>query len=95
MRIIKRYQNRKLYDTKGCHYLTVEELAQLIREGEDIQVINNKDRHDITERVLLQVLANQELKCRKEKSKLLQEVIRSGEGTFSDFILNTLNYEVK
>ena len=42
VRIIKRYQNRKLYDTHQSCYVTLEEIAQIIREGHEIQVIDNK-----------------------------------------------------
>ena len=42
VRIIKRYQNRKLYDTHQTCYVTLEEIAQIIREGHEIQVIDNK-----------------------------------------------------
>ena len=44
VRIIKRYQNRKLYDTFQSCYVTLEEIAQIIREGHEIQVIDNKSK---------------------------------------------------
>ncbi len=46
VRIIKRYQNRKLYDTHQSCYVTLEEIAQIIREGNEIQVIDNKTKND-------------------------------------------------
>ena len=48
VRTIKRYQNRKLYDTFQSCYVTLEEIAQIIREGNEIQVIDNKTKNDIT-----------------------------------------------
>ena len=48
VRIIKRYQNRKLYDTHQSCYVTLEEIAQIIREGNEIKVIDNKTKNDIT-----------------------------------------------
>ena len=43
-RIIKRYSNRKLYDTKGSTYVTLLQIAEMIREGEDVQIIDNATR---------------------------------------------------
>lgn len=52
MRIIKRYSNRRLYDTTSSRTLTQRQLAELIRSGEDIQVIDNVSGRDITAEVL-------------------------------------------
>ena len=43
MRIIKRYSNRKLYDTEDKRYITLEQIAQLVRDGQDIKVVENTD----------------------------------------------------
>ena len=47
-RIIKRYSNRKLYDTQGSCYVTLHELAQIIKEGSDVEVIEKKSNTEIT-----------------------------------------------
>ena len=47
-RLIKRYSNRKLYDTVGSTYVTLEEIAQLIKEGYNIKVLSNNTKDDIT-----------------------------------------------
>ena len=60
VRIIKRYQNRKLYDTHQSCYVTLEEIAQIIREGHEIQVIDNKTKNDITYMTQIQLLFHQE-----------------------------------
>lgn len=52
--IIKRYQNRKLYDTKQSCYVSLEDVRSLIKEGYDIWVIDNKTKQDITAMTLLQ-----------------------------------------
>lgn len=87
VRIIKRYQNRKLYDTHQSCYVTLEEIAQIIREGNEIQVIDNKTKNDITYITQIQLLFDQEKKStRVGDVELLKRVIRSEEGTFTGHI---------
>jgi polyhydroxyalkanoate synthesis repressor PhaR len=87
VRIIKRYQNRKLYDTFQSCYVTLEEIAQIIREGHEIQVIDNKSKNDITYMTQIQLLFDQERKALKPgNTELLKRVIRSEEGTLTGYI---------
>jgi polyhydroxyalkanoate synthesis repressor PhaR len=87
VRIIKRYQNRKLYDTFQSCYVTLEEIAQIIREGHEIQVIDNKSKNDITYMTQIQLLFDQERKSLKQgNTELLKRVIRSEEGTLTGYI---------
>ena len=87
VRIIKRYQNRKLYDTFQSCYVTLEEIAQIIREGHEIQVIDNKSKNDITYMTQIQLLFDQERKSLKPGNvELLKRVIRSEEGTRTGYI---------
>lgn len=87
VRIIKRYQNRKLYDTHQSCYVTLEEIAQIIREGHEIQVIDNKTKNDITYMTQIQLLFDQERKSLKPgDTELLKRVIRSEEGTLTGYI---------
>lgn len=87
VRIIKRYQNRKLYDTHQSCYVTLEEIAQIIREGHEIQVIDNKTKNDITYTTQIQLLFDQEKKStRAGDTELLKRVIRGNEGTFTGYI---------
>ncbi|MFT6633111.1 MAG: polyhydroxyalkanoate synthesis repressor PhaR [Bacteriovoracaceae bacterium] len=87
VRIIKRYQNRKLYDTFQSCYVTLEEIAQIVREGNEIQVIDNKTKNDITYMTQLQLLADQERKSLKPgDTELLKRVIRAEEGTLTGYI---------
>lgn len=94
VRIIKRYQNRKLYDTHQSCYVTLEEIAQIIREGHEIQVIDNKTKNDITYTTQIQLLFDQEKKSTKAgDTELLKRVIRSPEGTFTGYIRNVEGLE--
>ena len=87
VRIIKRYQNRKLYDTFQSCYVTLEEISQIIRDGNEIQVIDNKTKNDITYMTQLQLLADQERKSLKPgDTELLKRVIRAEEGPLTGYI---------
>lgn len=58
--IIKKYLNRKLYDTKEKKYVNLSEISRLIREGIDLKVIDNHSKKDITPLVLAQIIVEQE-----------------------------------
>ena len=57
---IKRYPNRKLYDTDAKQYITLSGIAQLIKEGRDVQVVDNVTGSDLTALTLTQVIFEQE-----------------------------------
>ena len=87
VRTIKRYQNRKLYDTHQSCYVTLEEIAHIVREGHEIVVIDNRTKNDITYNTQIQLLFDQERKSDKVgDTELLKRVIRSAEGTFTGYI---------
>ncbi len=87
VKIIKRYQNRKLYDTHESSYVTLDEIAKMIKNGEDLRVIDNKTKNDITAATLTQLLYESERRAKTQPSvDLLKEIIRSGDGSFSGFI---------
>ncbi len=87
VRIIKRYQNRKLYDTHQSCYVTLEEIAQIIRDGNEIKVIDNKSGRDITYTTQIQLLFDQEKKnTGLENTELLKRVIKSDAGIFTGYI---------
>lgn len=60
MRIIKKYPNRRLYDTEQSRYITLVDLQQLVLEEEDFQVIDANSSADLTRNILLQIIAEQE-----------------------------------
>jgi polyhydroxyalkanoate synthesis repressor PhaR len=57
--IIKRYPNRKLYNTETKQYITLDELAELIRDGQELEVIDNANGDDLTVLTMTQVLFEQ------------------------------------
>jgi len=55
-RVIKRYSNRKLYDTKDSRYVTLLQIAEMVRNGGDVQIIDNNTKEDLTEVTLAQII---------------------------------------
>ena len=62
MAVIKRYPNRKLYDTEAKKYVTLDGIATLIRKGEEVQVIDHTTGEDLTALTLSQIIFEQEKK---------------------------------
>ncbi len=56
MNLIKRYPNRRLYDTEASQYITLEDLAGMVANGCEVKIVDSKDGQDLTRRVLVQVL---------------------------------------
>jgi polyhydroxyalkanoate synthesis repressor PhaR len=95
VKVIKRYQNRKLYDTHQSCYVTLEEISQMIKNGDDLRVIDNKTKNDITQATLTQLLYETERKASNPVPvELLKEIIRKGDGSFSGFIRTNMKGDV-
>lgn len=76
-RIIKKYPNRRLYDTEISSYITIEDVRQLIVDGEDFEVRDAKTGEDLTRQVLLQIIAEHEQDGEPMLStQLLSQIIR-------------------
>jgi len=77
--IIKRYPNRKLYNTEEKQYITLDGVAELIRQGSEIQVLDHHTSEDLTAVTLTQIILEQERKQSGRLSKsLLTSLIRAG-----------------
>ncbi len=77
MRLIKKYANRRLYDTQTSAYINLEELAAIVRHGEEVQVIGVSDGVDLTKEVLLQVVLEQLQGADLLSVSMLHRMIRS------------------
>ena len=90
--MIKRYQNRKLYDTQNSTYVTLYDISRMIKEGSDVQVIDNSTKEDLTAVTLTQILFEEE---KKKKSLLplgaLKKIIQEGGDTIKDFLGKTID----
>jgi polyhydroxyalkanoate synthesis repressor PhaR len=63
-RVIKRYGNRKLYDTETSRYITLEGIAHLVREGHDVRVVDNETGEDLTAVTFAQIIFEEQKKPR-------------------------------
>jgi polyhydroxyalkanoate synthesis repressor PhaR len=79
IRIIKKYPNRRLYDTAISSYITLDDVRKIVLECEPFQVIDSKSKEDITRSVLMQIINEQEEVGEKPMftNDFLQQVIRS------------------
>lgn len=84
-KVIKRYANRKLYDTERSCYVTLDEISQMIKDGDDVKVVDNKSKDDLTAVTLAQILVEEEKKVAKMPLKLLRSIIQSGNEAVTDF----------
>ncbi len=71
-RVIKRYSNRKLYDTKDSRYVTLLQIAQMVRSGEEVQIIDNNSKADLTEVTLAQIIYEEQKQKTTSRSVPLQ-----------------------
>jgi polyhydroxyalkanoate synthesis repressor PhaR len=78
-RVIKRYANRKLYDTQRSRYVTLDQIADMIRGGDDVKIVDNNSKEDLTTVTLAQIIFEEE---KKQKSFLplnaMKNIIQSG-----------------
>jgi polyhydroxyalkanoate synthesis repressor PhaR len=78
VRIIKRYSNRKLYDTKDSRYVTLLQIAEMVRGGEEVQIIDNNTKDDLTEVTLAQIIyEEQKAHSRNVPLQTLKELIHA------------------
>ncbi len=89
--IIKRYGNRRLYNTETRSYVNYQDLIKLARSGEDFQVIDSTSKEDVTKAVLIQLILEEE----KNNNNILPtpflfQILRSDEESLQDFFKNHL-----
>jgi polyhydroxyalkanoate synthesis repressor PhaR len=93
--LIKRYANRKLYNTESSRYITLKGISELVREGRDIRVIDNESGDEITPVVLSQILVDDQ----KQKGdpdaemhgRVLSELIQRGGDTLYKMLRRSLD----
>ncbi len=83
MPIIKRYPNRKLYDTEAKSYITLDQITQMIRDGSEVQVLDHESGEDLTNLTLTQIILEQEQRSATGfvPRALLTGLIRTGGDT--------------
>jgi polyhydroxyalkanoate synthesis repressor PhaR len=78
MRTIRRYGNRKLYDTQESHYVTLAQVAAIIRAGDEIQVLDKNTGRDLTTATMAQILFEESKQGRPLPVPALRSIIVSG-----------------
>jgi polyhydroxyalkanoate synthesis repressor PhaR len=76
--LIKRYSNRKLYNTETSRYITLKGIAELIEHGDEVRVIDNETGEDITSIALSQILVDSERSQRAVPGSVLSDLIQKG-----------------
>ncbi|GIX41893.1 MAG: polyhydroxyalkanoate synthesis repressor PhaR [Leptospiraceae bacterium] len=92
MRIIKRYSNRRLYDAKSSQVIHLEDIAEYIKQGEEIKVIDNATGEDITSKVLAQTFLKLVTRNKSEDFKvfLFSSLIREIKENLSNFLVRLI-----
>jgi polyhydroxyalkanoate synthesis repressor PhaR len=89
--LIKKYANRKLYDTRTSRYITLEGIAQLVRAGHDIKVVDRDNGRDLTQVTLSQVVLSEE---KRGPARLIDaggEVLHDRGQALLDYVRKTLS----
>ena len=84
--IVKKYGNRRLYDTSDSRYITLEELAAKVRAGEDVRVVDAKSNEDLTAATLTQILVEGRGAARLLPAPLLVQLVRLGDDALAEFL---------
>ena len=77
-KVIKRYTNRKLYDTVESRYVTLDEIAHMIKGGAEVKIIDNRSKENLTSVTLAQIIFEEEKKRSQMPLGVLREIIRHG-----------------
>ena len=86
-RLIKKYENRRLYDTVESRYVNLEEVAKLVRDGTDIQVVDAKSGEDLTRSVLTQIIVEDSRGAEGGPPlEFLRDLVRSTDRAQKDFL---------
>lgn len=88
MHLIKKYANRKMYDTTDKRYISRQKLAELIKKGEEVAIIDNRTGEDLTTAIVSQLIGMESKDKETDSavsSKLLMQLLRKGGGTLTDY----------
>jgi len=94
-KVIKRYANRKLYDTERSCYVTLDEIATMIKRGEDVKIVDNKSGEDLSAVTLAQIIFEEEKKRSKMPLSVLRNIIQSTSENISGFIIDKVTPTVE
>jgi polyhydroxyalkanoate synthesis repressor PhaR len=94
--VIKKYANRRLYDTQTSAYITLEDLCERVKGGQDFVVVDAKTGHDLTRQILTQIVFEQETKgLNVLPTEFLRSVIRFYDDNMTDILQHYLDASMK
>ncbi|HZY04599.1 MAG TPA: polyhydroxyalkanoate synthesis regulator DNA-binding domain-containing protein [Anaeromyxobacteraceae bacterium] len=88
-KVIKRYTNRKLYDTVESRYVTLDEIAEMVKAGLEVKILDNRTKEDLTSVTLAQIIFEEEKKTSKMSLRTLRDLIRHGGERAQQFVEDT------
>jgi polyhydroxyalkanoate synthesis repressor PhaR len=89
--LIKKYANRKLYDTHTSRYITLEGISQLVRDGHDIEVVERDTGRDLTPLVLSQIVMGEEKRGHDGDADVLSETLQERGQALFEYVRRTLS----
>jgi polyhydroxyalkanoate synthesis repressor PhaR len=89
--LIKKYANRKLYDTRTSRYITLNEIAQLVRDGHDVKVVDRDNGTDLTQLTLSQIVLEQEKRGPARIVDAGGEILHDRGQALLEYVRKTLN----
>jgi len=95
VRLIKKYPNRRLYDSTDSRYITLADIRQLVMNKADFVIVDKCSKEDITRAILLQVIAEQENGEPMMSQDFLSQVIRAYGGAMQHFVSGYLEHSLK
>jgi len=86
VKVIKRYTNRKLYDTVESRYVTLEEIAEMVKGGTEVRILDNRTKEDLTSVTLAQIIFEEEKRQGQMPLGVLRRIIQGGGTAVTDFL---------
>ena len=93
--VIRKYSNRRLYDTDRSRYVTLDELEKTVRRGRDVQVVDAKTGEDLTQPTLAQIILESRRASRLFPTNLLVQLIRMDDEALADFLGRWLSWALE
>jgi len=93
-KVIKRYTNRKLYDTVASRYVTLEEIAEMVKGGVEVRIVDNRTKEDLTNITLAQIIFEEEKRENQMPLGVLRRIIQGGGSAVQGFLAERVGPQV-
>ena len=97
MKVLKKYANRKIYDSSERRYVTISDIAEMVKKFEPLQVVDSKSGEDITRSILLQIIGDLEDSAQSTllTNFLLENIVRMYDDPMGGMLANYLDNSLK